>query len=770
MDAPKKEISMRKNIILVFLLLLILQITQILVVNHFIQKLQSAVKRVTLTIEGREISRSTRNFLDQIQDNVIIVAGMNYPVDGLEKLNVYWERFHQKLITMNSLAEILISDPKLLSTLKEAATNADREKGIFEKVILKNTSASQYKPLVHDRAFNFDESMENLKEQLDIAVIKFVEQEKLAVIQEEKVHNLPIQAAAVIGSIIGAILIFVGMLSVTRIVNPLINLTIQYKITATRLKKEREISLVLEKAQAAAQAKSDFLANMSHELRTPMNTILGFSDLLHQSNLNKQQKNYLSIILSSGQHLVELINDLLDFSKIEVGKITFETIDFNLRTIFDDVMNMMKIKIRGKVLDVYIDYPADIITDIKGDPTRLKQVLVNLSNNAVKFTQEGEIGFIVRLENQINCSKDEIPLRISVKDTGIGIAKNKINKVFDEFTQADESTTRKYGGTGLGLSISKSIVEAMGGRLWAQSVVGKGSEFIFTLKVKKGKPLQKPKIDPQIEKLLQGKKIIIVDDNETSQKINKVISESIGCKVLFMAESGSAALAKLNQLAKKDSLPDIILCDIMMADMDGYEMAKKIRSNKKFNDLKIIAVTVKEEEGMSHYIQDHCFDAYLSKPLSKTEMIHCLADCLGFQTQKEKKEELADDNNKIEGLKLLVVEDTLFNRKLMQAILEKLKCHVDFANDGKEAIQKIEAREYDLCLMDLQMPVMGGIEATQIIRKDLTKDLPIIALTAAVTEADHNAAHKAGMNDFIEKPINTKELKEKIYKYTRGQK
>ena len=762
--------KMRKNIILVFFLLLGLQITQILVASRSIHQLQTAVDRVTLTIIGRETSRSTHTLLNQFRDNLVLVAGMNHPVSGLEKLNVYWTQFMQRFTAMSLLGNQLFADSKLLAQLHTDIRTASREKELFEQTIMDKASGENYKQLVRDAAFNFDESLENVRESLEVAIANVAEEEKLAVAQEKAIHDLPIQAVTTIGFVLGLILIALGVFSVAGIVNPLINLTIQYRITAERLKKEREISLALEKAQAAAKAKSDFLANMSHELRTPMNTILGFSELLNRTDLNEQQKNYIALIISSSQHLVELINDVLDFSKFEAGKITLENIDFDLRTIINEVMNMIKIKTIEKAIEISIDYPTEVISNIKSDPTKFKQVLINLANNAAKFTKEGEIGIIVREEKQIDCAENEVPLSITVKDTGIGIPRNKIHDIFNEFTQADESTTRQYGGTGLGLSISKSIVEAMGGRIWAESQEGKGSRFIFTLKVKKGNPVERSRIDPEARKMLVGRKVFVVEDNPTSRKIIEEICRSAGLKVLASAESGPRALTILEDAAKKNDLPDIILSDVMMANMDGYKLAQTIRANKAFSRIHIIAVTAKEL-GISRYIKDDCFEAYLEKPVTELELIRSMSCALGYKPKPEAHTlttEVADSY--FEGLKILVVEDTLLNQKLLQSIFQRMKCQIDIANNGKEAIQKLEAREYDLCLMDLQMPVMDGIEAAKIIRERISKDLPIIALTAAVLTEDRTAAKQAGMNDFLEKPINIPEFKRKIQQYTQQKK
>lgn len=761
---------MRKRIITLFIILLIFQAIQVATVNFSIRKLQTSVSQVTLTVEAREVSKSTSNLLNQLRDSVVLIAGMNFPASGLNKLRKEWGVFQQKFDVMYELALKLSLDAGLLAQMKENINTCVQNKDLFEKEILSDSPQETYTARIHDAAFELDESIGGARKIMNVLLVKFVEAEGAAAVEENKMHNLPIQVVSFIGILIGGILIFTGSFALRRIVNPLIDLTVKYQVAMQKLKREQEIALSLEKARALAQAKSDFLANMSHELRTPMNAILGFSQLLNETELDEKQKDHLDFIMSSGQHLVEIINDILDFSKLESGKFELEQIDFNMEKLFNEVMKISTAKMIENPLDTYIDYPPAIPSHVKSDPTRLKQILVNLLSNAIKFTAQGEVGLIISLNEQIEHGEDEIPLKICVKDSGIGIPQNKIDKIFESFTQIDESTTRQYGGTGLGLTITKSIIEAMGGRIWVKSEEGKGSEFTFTIKVKKGQPVDPLEVNETALKLLEGKKVFIIDDNLVSRKVINKICGSIGMEVMFMADSGPAALAKLDEFAQNNICPDIILCDIMMSEMYGYTVAQKIRTNKYFDTAKIIAVTKMTELDVSHYIRDDCFNAYMSKPVSKIEMVNVLSRSLGYKKTGvkkpgAKKPVIEEDTEKFKNIKILVAENNPSNLALLKSFLGKLKCQAEYVYNGEEVLRKLETNKYNLCLMDLQMPLLGGIEATKTIRKRISKRLPIIALTAAVLKSDRIKAEEAGMNDFLDKPIDMIELKEKILHY-----
>ncbi len=530
---------------------------------------------------------------------------------------------------------------------------------------------------------------------------------------------------------------------------------------------EQQLRAAKERAEDLARAKADFLANMSHEIRTPMNAVLGFSELLRKTPLDERQKEYLDTIISSGQLLLSIINDILDLSKLESGKISLEKIDFNLRYLINDVFKIVATRMGDKRIDTYIEIDKDVPIYLKGDPTRLRQIFVNLLGNAIKFTTQGEIGVVVNKEKD---RTEDIPLlRFSVVDTGIGIPSDKLDDIFESFSQADTSVTRKYGGTGLGLTICKALVEAMGGKIWVESELNKGSKFIFVIPFEKGKAISETEIYPLSYKEIKSKAVVIVEDNKVSQRILKQLCKQLGMRILSVESSAKTAFECIKRLEEDNNIPDIILCDIFLGKEYGYELVKKIRSYDKYKKLKIIAVTADPQIGEANKAQEMGFDGYLPKPVIIDNFAKVIATVLGDKREMGPivTRHMADELN-YKGIKILVAEDSMPNRMLLQAYFEELGCIAEFANNGKEAVEKLKAgNQYDLCLMDLQMPVMDGIEATKIIRSEISKELPIIALTAAVMQEDRRKAAEVGMNDFITKPIDVEKLKEKIIQYGR---
>ena len=547
---------------------------------------------------------------------------------------------------------------------------------------------------------------------------------------------------------------------------------IQKNLEKTYIELEEETiktKLFAQKAEISAKSKSEFLANMSHEIRTPMNSIIGFSKLLKKSDLNKKQHGQLDLILTSGNLLLSIINDILDFSKIEAQRLVFELIDFNIHDLLNEVFKMILVKMgENSNVHTYIDIDKDVPLFIKGDPTRFKQILINLLGNAVKFTTEGEIGITVSL---IKNNNKLTFLRLSIMDSGTGIASDKLESIFETFTQEDTSTTRKYGGTGLGLSICKSLVNAMGGKIWVESEVGKGSSFIFTLPLLNSSPDFNEVTNSTNTSKFKDKNVVIIDDNIIDLKILNKYCTDIGMNVIICESSPIVAIDKLMKNKSEGIIPDFLLCDIIMPEMDGFELCLSLRQDELLRSIKIIAFSANPHVAEAIEAKESQFDGYISKPYLPDEI---------YKTLLLSSEDLTIDNiakpqlianntsneSKNDKINILVAEDVKENRLLIQDIFESLGGYkLVFAINGEEAVKLASNSNFDLCLMDIQMPVMGGIDATIAIRSNVSKDMPIIALSASVMPEDKSAALDAGMNDFLFKPIDFDMLNECLEKY-----
>jgi PAS domain S-box-containing protein len=546
--------------------------------------------------------------------------------------------------------------------------------------------------------------------------------------------------------------------------------------TAMLEKQTLELEKAKNIAEGAAKMKSEFLANMSHEIRTPMNGVVGMANLLSKTTLDVEQRSYLKTMIQSSENLLEIVNDILDFSKIEAGKVILETIPFDMQMLVEDVADMISYKTQEKKLELIVRFAPDAPRNVIGDPGRIRQVFINLLSNALKFTEEGHISIDVRL-NKIE--GEYAVIRCSVKDTGIGIPKDKVDRIFNKFDQADTSTTRKYGGTGLGLAICREITSMMGGDIGVYSTPGAGSNFWFNIRVKLDNKSGAVAINSEI---LKNAKILVVDDNVTSQNVLLEQAESYG-SVTFSANSKRNVE---HLIADFDNSGDVLDVAIVSFSHDNvklsFEIIKSLRM--KYPELVLIYISPQPYQGEKLEVEQAGFNGYFTRPLRFDALKTGLVKLLEARNSKSKLpfvtvHSFKEENNNTEQAKIkilsmkerdvLVVDDNDVNRIVVVKMLEKFGIIAHTASDGGEAVGKVKRKKFDLIFMDCQMPNMDGYEATKVIREvekaNRQDHTPIVALTANAIKGDDERCFSAGMDDYLAKPVKLSDIEEKLIKW-----